>query len=746
MKLPVLLLALAGALVPALPVHAQEAAGRVILATGSVAIVRGAQKIPASVGVPLRAGDTIELGAQSHAQLYMTDDSIISLRPETTFRIREYSFDGKDPEAGRSFFDLVKGGMRTVTGLIKSRDRYRVSTETVSIGIRGTHYWLVSCSQSCRNADGSLGEDGDYGLVREGSVAISTTGTQTGSVFGTDQIMPVAAEPQVQREFASDQVFRVARGSGQIQQLIGPPSFLFTQIGGLQPIGAPPGTPGDTTAKPKVAPQVVPTISTVTAPLPLPTTGQRGEGAGDTRVTSTITNNTNFTFANVKQQSVTVSPPVEPALQAGSALSVAGPASVIEPTFTGTVFYRLAGTNLNIPASCNDPPCSNVSRGQIVLGVNLALQRATVRADLEFGSGDIINFGTPSAISGIPVTINGDKITFAGTLNRADFPQNNGAFRCSQCGPASPPSFSNGTPGFADQISFSGTISGGVATVTLSAVDSSGGGGSLTATLSPVTPPNNAVAAMAIQRLDGGTDARSNAFWNVQVDSSGRLVQFGPNDGVNSFGNHVGGPSARVGSATNTILGTAPGAGNLVWGTWTGPGAQFIDSNYDSFSSTSSGRLSVQPWITGEAPNTLPPSLGVQTYMPILTPTGAFAAAFTNNQQVLNAASMTADFVNRKLDLFIDATNTNGGNRYQMRGSTGFSPTSSQFSAGFQTVTCTGPCNTGSNFRTPSGSYGGIFAGQQAQGAGVVFTAGFGAQAVNGNAGNGVTGVIPMTR
>src|SRR6185436_13206318 len=224
---------------------------------------------------------------------------------------------------------LVKGGMRTVTGLIKSRDRYRVSTETVSIGIRGTHYWLVSCSQSCRNADGSLGDDGDYGLVREGSVAISATGTQTGSVFGTDQIMPVAAEPQVQREFASDQVFRVARGSGQIQQLIGPPSFLFTQIGGLQPIGAPPGTPGDTTAKPKVAPQVVPTISTVTAPLPLPTTGQRGEGAGDTRVTSTITNNTNFTFANVKQQSVTVSPPVEPALQAGSALSVAGPASVI---------------------------------------------------------------------------------------------------------------------------------------------------------------------------------------------------------------------------------------------------------------------------------------------------------------------------------------------------------------------------------------------------------------------------------
>src|SRR5262249_11739194 len=154
-------------------------------------------------------------------------------------------------------------------------------------------------------------------------------------------------------------------------------------------------------------------------------TGQRGEPAGDTRVTSTITNNTNFTFANVKEQSATVAPPLDPVLQAGTALSVQGPAAGVEATFTRTAFYRLAGPNLNLPvATCSSPPCDTVQRGQIVLGVNLALQRATVRVDVEFGPGDIINYATPSAISGIPIKINGDQITFSGTLNLVDFPQN----------------------------------------------------------------------------------------------------------------------------------------------------------------------------------------------------------------------------------------------------------------------------------------------------------------------------------
>jgi hypothetical protein len=264
---------------------------------------------------------------------------------------------------------------------------------------------------------------------------------------------------------------------------------------------------------------------------------------------------------------------------------------------------------------------------------------------------------------------------------------------------------------------FSGTVNGSQATVTFfGRLASPDTGGSLTATLTLESPPNNSVAAIVVQRQAGGADARSAAFWNVQLDSSGRLVQFGPN---------VGQIVATVGTATNTIAGTAPTAGNLVWGTWTGGGSRITDFNYATFTTTATQR---QPWISGDANNSLPPSLGTLTFTPV-------GSVFDGSSGRLNSASLTADFVNRSLTLSLNATNTAANNTFQMNGVTGFSPTSGRFSAGFNTVTCSGPCVGG----TPSGTFAGFFSGAQAQGAGVGFTAGFGL-------GTGVSGVVGFGR
>src|SRR3954469_7962165 len=78
-------------IVPSLA-SAQESAGRVLIAVGDVAVVRGAQRIAAQRGTEVLTGDTIQVGAQSNSQIRLTDDSIISLRPETTFRLTEYAF------------------------------------------------------------------------------------------------------------------------------------------------------------------------------------------------------------------------------------------------------------------------------------------------------------------------------------------------------------------------------------------------------------------------------------------------------------------------------------------------------------------------------------------------------------------------------------------------------------------------------------------------------------------------------
>ncbi len=676
MKLSMSIVLTAGILcIPALG-FAQESAGRVLVSAGDVTIARGAQKIPALAGTEVRAGDTLELGSQSNAQVRFTDESIVALRSDTSFRISEYAFQNKEPAAQRAFFNLIKGGMRTVTGLIgrSNHQSYGVQTPVATIGIRGTSFALC---HDCSNPDGSVAQ-GTLGAVTEGRIGVIN---QTG-----------------EHQFGTDQYFQVTSAAAPPLSLLAPPPALRDAL------------QGRTRAKPSTelaaSPQEQQAAASVTAAVVAP--------AADTSISASV--------------ATVMTPPAALTTNVFQvtnqlATSTEAFASPLQPTFTGTVFYRLAGPFNNVSITCSGPDCGTPPiAGEITLGVNHTLQRVTIGAALQFDDGQIVNFGTPSPLSGIPITISGNQATFSATLNRVDFPENNGAFRCSDCGP-------NNGPGFFDQLSVSGVITGSEARVTLggreNALDS---GGSLTATLPLATPPNNVVAAMAIQNFAGGTQSRSAAFWNVQVDSSGRLLQFGPN---------VGGPAGAVGTASNVISGSDPTAGNLVWGMWTGPGAELTDYNYVKFTSTATGRLSVQPWITGDAPNTLPPSLGTLTY----TPAGS---AFTGATQRLNSASLTADFVNRSMSISLNATNTSGGNTYQMNGSTGFSPTSSSFASGFSTVTCTGPCNN--NIGTADGSFGGFFAGAQAQGAGVAFSAGFGVAAVTGTAGNGVAGVVGFKR
>ena len=138
--------------------RAQEVAGRLIVAVGDVSILRGDSKISGRRGAEVRSGDTLQLGPQSNAQLLLTDDSVIALRQDTLFKVSDYAFQAKDPDTGRAIFNLLKGGLRTVTGLIgkRNRDNYSVQTPVATIGIRGTHYNLVHCDSNCRNPNGSL--------------------------------------------------------------------------------------------------------------------------------------------------------------------------------------------------------------------------------------------------------------------------------------------------------------------------------------------------------------------------------------------------------------------------------------------------------------------------------------------------------------------------------------------------------------------------------------------------------------
>ncbi len=200
-------------LVMLIPSLAMAQAGRFLLAVGDVVVVRGATQIRAQTGTEVQSGDTIRVGATSNAQVRMSDESIVGLRSGSEFRIDEYQFGGKNDGTERSIFSLLKGGMRTITGLIgrtHDRQRYAVRTPTSTIGIRGTHYTLVQCSNDC--APGV--QNGTYGGVTDGRIGVEN---QTG-----------------ERQFGANEFFHVADASSVPQSLIAPPPFLFDRLEGQQ--------------------------------------------------------------------------------------------------------------------------------------------------------------------------------------------------------------------------------------------------------------------------------------------------------------------------------------------------------------------------------------------------------------------------------------------------------------------------------------------------------------------------------
>jgi hypothetical protein len=89
----------------------------------------------------LNAGDTIET-KDGRLQLALIDGGKVSLQPNTIYRVNKYEFSGNEDGTEYGFTELIKGGLRTISGLIghKNRERYQLKTAVATIGIRGTEF------------------------------------------------------------------------------------------------------------------------------------------------------------------------------------------------------------------------------------------------------------------------------------------------------------------------------------------------------------------------------------------------------------------------------------------------------------------------------------------------------------------------------------------------------------------------------------------------------------------------------
>lgn len=216
-------LLIAAALLLSVTAQAAEIAGSVGYMSGTLV----AQRADGTIKVlgpksEILAGDVLVTAKDSYAQMRMNDGAQMTLRPNSNLKIEAFQFSKEEPKADNAVLRLIKGGFRTITGLIGKRgnaDAYKVHAASATIGIRGTDFSSRLCAtRNCQDeeaeaekpkqpakpevnpdvgkpgAEASGGEPGLYVTVHDGQIILMQAGKlldlgrgQTG--FANEQVL-----------------------------------------------------------------------------------------------------------------------------------------------------------------------------------------------------------------------------------------------------------------------------------------------------------------------------------------------------------------------------------------------------------------------------------------------------------------------------------------------------------------------------------------------------------------------------
>ena len=115
--------------------------GLVKVSRGSVEIQRDGARMQAGVGTGLRTADVIVTGADSSAGITFTDNSLVSIGPNSVFSIDKYRFD-TTTHAGEFEGSLRKGRLAAASGKMvkQSPESMKIRTPSAIMGVRGTEF------------------------------------------------------------------------------------------------------------------------------------------------------------------------------------------------------------------------------------------------------------------------------------------------------------------------------------------------------------------------------------------------------------------------------------------------------------------------------------------------------------------------------------------------------------------------------------------------------------------------------
>ena len=131
---------LAAALGLAAPAFAADI-GIVKVSKGAVQLQRGAEKLPVKVGTAVQTSDVILTGADGSAGITFTDNSLVSVGPNSVFAIDKYRFDSTT-HAGEFEGNLRQGRLAAVSGKMvkQSPEAMKIRTPSAIMGVRGTEF------------------------------------------------------------------------------------------------------------------------------------------------------------------------------------------------------------------------------------------------------------------------------------------------------------------------------------------------------------------------------------------------------------------------------------------------------------------------------------------------------------------------------------------------------------------------------------------------------------------------------
>jgi len=748
--------------------------GTFTFVTGEVNVQRSnGQRVAVTRGTPVNPGDAIVTGTRGMAQLTMVDQAKISLRPNTQFQIEQYA-DRADSDQG-GLLNLLRGTLRTFTGLIaaRNRDRFLMKTKVATVGIRGSGNVLFAgtaadCDPAKVDAAGA-GCDITVNHTIEGSHAVTfgdfsapglppqQGGAQT-LITGPGQTVLVTGKGEVRYiptpQFIADSATNPAGatktkgggegggetrnfgpndGSGSSTQQgtrtyvpVGNNGLGFTIVDATS-LGSDPSTLRDvvvaTSGGSFEGQALAADISVDGSAL----RAYRAYAGSQSGLVPTIVGGTQREVQSVSAGSAAITL----GRWDSSSLGFFGPGSVTSipgsihwayansgyPTYLSDVLTGSATYTLAAATSPTNQLNTAGSLGSATLNVNFSNRtlNATLAVTMPGAAGNAGGSWSMNA-QGVPFAFNS---FYASTSDHLVV--NNTASGQSSSG--------NGELSGSIEGSFVGSSLQG-AILGYGIVDRTAGSASNYNTISGVAALTGPTQSGAAPYRDGlvsdptgslasgvtqvHTYATTNRPDEVTVDSAGGVTQFAAP--YSAFGNHV---TYDRGSASVLQAGTDAETG-LAWGRWSGGTATVTSNSQSANLSLSSSSLHYIFSGTQSAPVALPLT-GTATYDVIgsTSPTDA-----SGHVGAMNSATLAANFTNRTVDAMVNIT-INGQTwngeanampiyRDQYFSAYTASPIPGASTTSQLILTCTPSCGPSSG-----GSLDGFFAGRTGQGAGV---------------------------